>query len=116
MPQAVGGPGPAARPGRRGEPVARGAGLAGRLRWALATGLDLPSDLVFDLPRVTLLGALHLTVENHRGLLECLPERVAIGTRGGRLVVVGRGLVVGAVRQGEITVSGQLTEVRFEGA
>lgn len=102
MPQAAQGEGPALR-------------LGARLRRALADGLDLPGDIVFDLPRVTVLGHLQLTVENHRGLLEFLPERVAIGTASGRLVVTGTALMVGVVREGEITVTGRLAEVRFEG-
>jgi len=115
LPQPAQGGRPAAGPaGPDGGPAAS-PGVGARLRRALTDGLDLPGDIVFDLPRVTLLGHLQLTVENHRGLLEFLPERVAIGTRSGRLVVVGRELMVGVVRDGEITVTGMLTEVRFEG-
>lgn len=88
--------------------------LGARLRTAVANALDLPKELVFDLPRMTLVGALQFTVENHRGLLEFLPERVAIGMRGGRVVITGRELSVGVVRDGEIIVTGRLEAVRFE--
>ena len=101
------GPAPAAESAHR----ARGA----RFRAAAADALDLPKDLLFDLPRITLVGALQFTVENHRGLLEFLPERVAIGTNGGRVVVTGQELSVGVVRDGEIIVTGRLEAVRFEG-
>ena len=85
-----------------------------RLRAAVADAFDLPKELVFDVPRITLVGALQFTVENHRGLLEFLPERVAIGMRGGRVVVTGQELSVGVVRDGEIIVTGRLEAVRFE--
>jgi sporulation protein YqfC len=92
------------------------AGWPARLRAALGQALDLPRDLIFDLPRVTLLGNLQLSVENHRGLLDFRPDRVAIATRLGHLVVVGADLTIGAVREGEITVTGILAAVRFEPA
>ncbi len=114
MPQPVGGRRHAIGPGGTGGGAPVPAGLNARLRGALIEGLDLPGEIVFDLPRITLLGQLQLTVENHRGLLEFLPERVAIGTRDGLLVVLGRDLRLGVVRDGEITVTGLLTEVRFE--
>ncbi len=100
------GPAPATESAHR----ARG----GRLRALVADALDLPKDLLFDLPRITLVGALQFTVENHRGLLEFLPDRVAIGTNGGRVVVTGQQLTVGVVRDGEIIVTGRLEAVRFE--
>lgn len=85
-----------------------------RLRRVLQDGLELPADIVFDLPRLTLLGALQLTVENHRGLLEFLPDRLAISTRAGTVVVEGQDLRVGVVRAGEIVVTGSLRLIRFE--
>jgi sporulation protein YqfC len=107
---------PAAAPAPAGGGAGRGGGggLGVRLRTAVADVLDLPRELVFDLPRITLVGALQCTVENHRGLLEFFPERVAIGLPDGRLVVTGRDLTVGAVRDGEIVVTGLVEEVRFE--
>lgn len=115
MPQPVGGGRPAARPHGGDAGPNRRTGLRARLRAALTAGLDLPLEIVFDLPRITVLGHLQMTVENHRGLLEFRPERVAIGTGAGRVVVLGRDLTVGVVRDGEISVTGELTAVHFEG-
>lgn len=85
-----------------------------RLRGALAGALDLPPDLLLDLPRVTLLGPLQLAVENHRGLLGFDSGQVAIATASGKLVVAGSDLRLGVVRDGEITIIGQVSAVRFE--
>jgi len=105
-----------ARPAAPAEPRRRQTPWGQRLRGALADALDLPRDMVLDLPRITLLGALHLSVENHRGLIAFAPGEVAIATAGGRLLVAGEDLAIGVARPGEITVTGRLSAVRFEPA
>ncbi|TXK90253.1 sporulation protein YqfC, partial [Parageobacillus sp. SY1] len=37
-------------------------------RW-LTDKLELPADIVMDLPRITMVGQIHIYIENHRGLL-----------------------------------------------
>ena len=37
-------------------------------RW-LTKQLDLPEDVMMDFPRITMVGQLHIYIENHRGLL-----------------------------------------------
>ena len=37
------------------------------IRQAMAEFLDIPRDLVLDLPRVTVIGRNELYIENHRG-------------------------------------------------
>ncbi len=75
--------------------------------------LDVSADLVFDVPRLTLIGSLQLIVENHHGLLAFAPTRVVIGTRDGCIVVEGRDLGLAAVREGEIVVRGCVTGIAF---
>jgi sporulation protein YqfC len=77
-------------------------------------GLALPADLVYDLPRLTAVAGLSLTVENHRGLLAFAPDQVTIAAGAGRIVVRGADLRVGVVRGEEITVTGQLRAILFE--
>lgn len=77
--------------------------------------LELPADVTLDLPRVLIIGQLHLTVENHRGLVEYSEERVIIGVPTGRLVVLGDDLAIGFIDANEVTVLGQIRSVRFAG-
>lgn len=84
------------------------------IRRRLVRTLGLPADIVFDLPRITLLGRLQLTVENHQGIRSFLAGRVIIATRDGQVVVEGDDLHVGVVREGEVSVTGLLRGVRLE--
>jgi sporulation protein YqfC len=42
---------------------------AGRVRNWMANKMDLPQDVMMDLPRITMIGQIHVYIENHRGLL-----------------------------------------------
>lgn len=77
--------------------------------------LELPADVTLDLPRVLIIGQIHLTVENHRGLVEYSGERVIIGVPTGRLVVHGDDLAIGFINADEVTVLGQIRTLHFAG-
>lgn len=104
MPQRRSGPPDEVVPGRSEQ----------RLRSALVGTFDLPPELVFDLPRLTLIVPLQVTVENHRGLVAFSPERVIVATASGRIAIAGKELRIDAVRQGEIIITGALSGVTFQ--
>mgnify|MGYP005839027093 FL=1 len=70
--------------------------------------LDLPPDVILDLPKLTLLGDSRLTLENHRGLLEYNPELVRLSTDHGEIRIEGRELVVRSILREEILLSGRI--------
>lgn len=84
-----------------------------RLAQRLTQALDLPPEIVFDLSRITIVGGLQMTIENHRGLLEFSPTRVTVATSRGTVVVTGEDLRIGVVHEQEITVAGQLRSIGF---
>lgn len=87
----------------------------GSWRQRLANFFELPKDIVMDVPKTTIIGALQLSIENHRGILEYSPERVVIGIHTGQVSITGKELVIGTVDGDEITVLGQIESLNFEG-
>lgn len=79
----------------------------------MATVLDLPRELVLRAPRLVLIGNLHLTVENHRGVIEFGPERLVVGMGEGQVTIEGRDLVITRVGREELAVRGHVTCLRF---
>jgi len=86
-----------------------------RFKGRVAGVFELPGDLVFDLPRVTLIGNIEVTVENHRGLIHYSPDRVVIGFGQGQIVIGGQGLAIGSITPEEITLTGRVAFVNLEG-
>ena len=85
------------------------------LRRFLSRFLELPEDLLLDLPRLTLIGDLQVLIENHRGLRAFSPEYVIVETAKGQLEVHGASLHIGAVDREAIIVTGAIVSVRFGG-
>ncbi|MGB9886037.1 MAG: sporulation protein YqfC [Moorellales bacterium] len=90
-----------------------GARAGYRWRNRLAQALDLPRDLLADLPRVTVVGSSQVTVENHRGLIEFTPTRVRIAAKEGAVEVEGEQLTLRLILAEEIILEGRVRAVSF---
>lgn len=84
-------------------------------KWTVEA-LDLPNDLVFDLPRLTWVGGKQLYIENHRGIVHFSPEALHLRTKGGTLEVQGSGLLIKEIMPEEIVVEGKITGFNYREA
>ncbi|MDD4334819.1 MAG: sporulation protein YqfC [Desulfotomaculaceae bacterium] len=84
-----------------------------KVKKQFADFLELPGDVMLDLPKITMFGDLKLYIENHRGILEYSTSEVRIGVRDGEVVVVGEGLLLRNVLPDEICVEGKIKTLSF---
>ena len=75
----------------------------------MAEKLDLPKEVVLDLPLVSMVGQ----VENHKGLLEYSAETIRIATGAGRLLLTGEGLELKQMSAACIVVKGRIFRLEF---
>ena len=80
-----------------------------------AEALEIPPEVLVNVPRVEVVGHLQFRVENHRGLLQYEPHRVVLKISDGRLIVTGRNLVIGWIDQSQLLVTGQVRSLVFKG-
>lgn len=90
----------------------RARGLLGKL----AGSMELPREVMLDVPRVVMIGALQVHVENHKGILEYSPTRVRVRTRDGIVTVSGRRLKLGRIGREELTIDGRVDRIELEEA
>lgn len=79
----------------------------------LADMLDLPRDIVLDLPRMVLTGNRRLVVENHKGVIEYTSEVLRLNTAKGELRIKGEGLVLLSIFREEVWIEGRLHQLEF---
>ncbi|HLT57733.1 MAG: sporulation protein YqfC [Limnochordales bacterium] len=79
----------------------------------LVRALELPQDIVFNLPKTTLIGDVQMLVENHQGLLKYTPREIRIRTTQGELVVTGSRLAIGSILPQELVVDGRILQVQL---
>ncbi len=76
--------------------------------------LDLPQDVVQDLPRITMIGNVQLYVENHRGVLHFSSENLKLELTKGTLEVFGKQLVIRAILSEEVFIEGLIDNVKYD--
>lgn len=80
----------------------------------VANFLDIPRDLMMDLPKIILVGDMQIFIENHRGIVVYTPEQVKVNTTLGQLEVTGLDLTLKNILPDEIMVEGRIKSIAFE--
>jgi sporulation protein YqfC len=79
----------------------------------LVKTMDLPQDVMMDLPRITMIGQLHIYIENHRGLLTFTDKEVRLMLKHGQLLIKGQEMVIRTILPEEIMLQGKVDGVYF---
>jgi sporulation protein YqfC len=80
---------------------------------AMADLLEIPADLVLDLPRLTITGRNELYLENHKGIIEYSTVRMRINLSRGFLEVNGDNLEIQALMPDEMRVIGEISSIKY---
>jgi len=84
-----------------------------RVRNWMANKMDLPQDVMMDLPRITMIGQIHVYVENHRGLLSFTDKELRLLLKQGQLLIKGKGFVIKTILPEEILLQGKIDQVIY---
>ncbi len=84
-----------------------------RMRRLMTEVFELPKDLVLDLPRITLVGNVQLTLENHRGVVLYTDTHVRVAVSRGEVVISGQKLTLRSILPDEIIIDGTITSVSY---
>ncbi|PWV95409.1 sporulation protein YqfC [Paenibacillus cellulosilyticus] len=82
-----------------------------RLQKWTANLLELPQDVVYDLPRLTMIGDRQLYIENHRGVLHFSSDRLRLALSKGELEVTGEDLVIRTIWTEEVFIEGVIKHI-----
>jgi sporulation protein YqfC len=84
-----------------------------RVRHWMARKMDLPQDVMMDLPRITMIGQIHIYIENHRGLLTFTDNELRLLLKQGQLMVKGKAFVIKTILPEEILLEGKIDQVIY---
>lgn len=90
-----------------------GSNVRKRLARKLTDVFEIPKDVVLDLPRITVVGAAQVVVENHRGVIEYTRQKVRVNTTLGELLVAGVGLVIANILAERVVIEGKVAKLEF---
>lgn len=76
--------------------------------------LDLPRDVVLDLPKIAITGNNEIIIENHKGIIIFDERQVKINTRVGLVNIYGEGLEILFLGGSTISLKGKFRSVVYE--
>ena len=84
-----------------------------RTRSWLINQTQIPSDIVLELPRITIIGQIHIYVENHQGLMLFSKDEIHLKAYKGHIQVLGKDFVIKMMYPEEILLEGTIHTVNF---
>ncbi|SDC31115.1 sporulation protein YqfC [Shouchella lonarensis] len=81
-------------------------------RW-LGQRMQLPADVMMDLPRITMIGQLHIYIENHCGVQRFSREEICLFLKQGQLLIRGSGFILKTIMPEELLLEGRIEHVSF---
>lgn len=80
---------------------------------AMADFLEIPADIVLDLPKLTITGRNQMYLENHKGIIEYSTTRMRINLTRGFLEINGENLEIQALMPDEMRIIGEILMVKY---
>ncbi len=79
----------------------------------IADALDLPLDVLCDIPRIEIIGCSQINVENFRGILDYGENSIKINSNTGIIKIEGDGLLIESISDEGVFVKGRILRVEF---
>jgi sporulation protein YqfC len=84
-----------------------------KLRRMTARFLELPKDILMDMPRITITGPYEMHIENHGGILHGTEKLIRLAIPHGALEIQGESLVIRMIVPEEVKVEGVIHSIKF---
>ena len=79
----------------------------------LVNTLELPKEIIFNLPLITMVGNEEINIENYKGVIEYSPEKIRINTECGVLKINGEKLSFKQITAENIIVTGIIQTLEY---
>ena len=83
------------------------------LREQVAKSLDIPTEVMNNVPVIKLNGNKEISIENFIGLIEYTPQKVRLNTRCGLLIIDGVALEAKSMTAERMLIKGTILQVAF---
>lgn len=75
--------------------------------------LELPKDIVLNIPKLTMVGNGDLLIENFKGIIEYDDDKIRINTNSGIIKITGTRLGIKEITSEDLMVNGDITSLEF---
>jgi len=83
------------------------------IREKISKVLELPEEIILDVPKLQFIGNKDLSIENYKGIIEYSDEIIRINTKTHLLKIMGHKLEIKTITEEEILITGDITGLEF---
>jgi sporulation protein YqfC len=84
-----------------------------KVKRQFSEAMELPGDVILNLPKIIMVGNIQLFIENHRGIIEYTSEGVRVSVGEGEVTVIGENLMLRNILPDELCVEGKIRSLSF---
>lgn len=75
--------------------------------------LEMPEEVVFDMPLISFKGRSEAVIENYKGIIEYGTEKIRLNTSVGIFKITGENLVIKGLDADNVIICGQINSAEF---
>lgn len=83
-------------------------------REVISKKIDLPKEVILDVPKVIITGNKEVTIENHKGIISFDKDELKINSRIGAVQINGKGFEILYIGESTIVISGTIKSIVYE--
>lgn len=80
---------------------------------SISEALELPIDIMMDLPRLSVVGNIEASLLNHKGIIEYTQNTIRINTKSGNFKITGENLEIKTILSEEIVIVGNIENIEI---
>ena len=84
-----------------------------KIKKKLVNVLELPKEIIFNLPLINIIGNEEINIENYKGIIEYNPENIRINTACGVLKINGKKLSFKQITAENILINGMIIKLEY---
>ena len=75
--------------------------------------VDIPEDVLLNVPRITMMDNTEVRIENYKSILEYEETKIQLACKKRLITVTGTGLTISLITDDEVSVRGEILAVQF---
>ena len=84
-----------------------------KAKMGFANILEIPEDILLNLPKVIMVGNVHIYIENHKGVIEYTSEKLRVAVGGGEISLEGKDFFLKTILPDELSLEGKINSIIF---
>ncbi|CDF58068.1 sporulation protein YqfC [Thermobrachium celere] len=84
-----------------------------KLKHKISESLEMPKEVVLDIPCIRIIGTEEVEIENHKGIVEYNSNIVRVSSNIGTIQIKGENFIIKEISQDSIVLSGKVENVKL---